>query len=100
MLTVGIAKRMDVNGIKLTDYVLPSFFLIDVIQASSAGIVTAEIQPPKVLCCLNMTIQFLNKSESWHCFFLKSWLDNAFGLTLGEVLSVPAPGEGVLSTLA
>lgn len=43
MLTVGIAKRMDVNGIKLTDYVLPSFFLIDVIQTSSAGIVTAEI---------------------------------------------------------
>jgi len=47
MLTVGIAKRMDVNGIKLTDYVLPSFFLIDVIQTSSAGIVTVEIQPPQ-----------------------------------------------------
>ena len=47
MLPVGIAKRMDVNGIKLTDYVLPSFFLIDVIQTSSAGIVTAEIQSPQ-----------------------------------------------------
>lgn len=47
MLTVGIAKRMNVNGIKLTDYVLPSFFLIDVIQTSSAGIVTAEIQLPQ-----------------------------------------------------
>ena len=47
MLPVGIAKRMDVNGIKLTDYVLPSFFLIDVIQTSSAGIVTAETQSPQ-----------------------------------------------------
>lgn len=47
MLTVGIAKRMDVNGIKLTDYVLPSFFLIDVIQTSSAGIVTTESQSPQ-----------------------------------------------------
>lgn len=47
MLTVGMAKKMDVNGIKLTDYVLPSFFLIDVIQISSAGIGTAEIQTPQ-----------------------------------------------------
>lgn len=47
MLTVGIAKRMDVNGIKLTDYILPSFFLIDVIQTFSAGIVTAEIRSPQ-----------------------------------------------------
>lgn len=72
MLPVGIAKRMDVNGIKLTDYVLPSFFLIDVIQTSSAGIVTAEFSLPKVLHCLNKTMQFLNKSESWNYFFLKS----------------------------